>query len=327
MQNENIFDLIIVGGGPAGASAAIYAARKRMRAILILKEWGGQSVVSSDIQNWIGTPHISGADLAKSLENHVKEYAGEFLQIKLGSFVTNSEIENSENGNLVKISLESGENVFGKSLLITTGSNRKKIDIKGADEFEHKGLTYCATCDGPLFSDMDVVVIGGGNAGFESASQLLAYCKSVTLLSRSEPRAEKITVDKLKEDPKFKLIIGATPKEIHGDKFVNGISYTVASTSSATDTALVTEPVEVKLNVSAVFVEVGQTPATEWVKNIVELDEIGKIKIDPWTNRASKENLIWAAGDATNILYHQNNIASGEAVKAIEDIYKTLKTK
>ena len=315
MQDQNIFDLIIVGGGPAGASAAIYAARKRLKAILILKEWGGQSVVSSDIQNWIGTPHISGADLAKNLEAHVKEYAGEFLQIKSGSFVTHSEIENSENGNIVKISLESGENIFGKSLLITTGSNRKKIDIKGADEFEHKGLTYCATCDGPLFSDMDVVVIGGGNAGFESASQLLAYCKSVTLLSRSEPRAEKITVEKLKQDPKFKLIVGATPKEIFGDKFVNGISY------------LDKDGNEIKLDVGAVFVEIGQTPATEWVKNIVELDEIGKIKIDPWTCRASKDNLIWAAGDATNILYHQNNIASGEAVKAIEDIYKTLKTK
>ena len=315
MQTENIFDLIIVGGGPAGASAAIYAARKRLKAVLILKEWGGQSVVSSDIQNWIGTPHISGADLAKNLENHVKEYAGEFLEIKTGNLVTNSEIENSEDGNIVKITLENGENIFGKSLLITTGSNRKKIDIKGANEFENRGLTYCATCDGPLFSDMDVVVIGGGNAGFESASQLLAYCKSVTLLSRSEPRAEKITVEKLKQDPKFKLIIGATPKEIFGDKFVNAISY------------LDKDGNDIKLDVSGIFVEVGQIPATSWVKNIVELDEIGKIKIDPWTNRASKENLIWAAGDATNILYHQNNIAAGEAVKAIEDIYKTLKTK
>lgn len=313
MQNENIFDLIIVGGGPAGASAAIYAARKRLKAVLILKEWGGQSVVSSDIQNWIGTPHISGADLAKNLEAHVKEYAGEFLEIKTGSLVTNSEIE--KENNLVKISLENGESISGKSLLITTGSNRRKLEIKGADEFENKGLTYCATCDGPLFSDMDVVVIGGGNAGFESAAQLLAYCKSVTLFSRSEPRADKITVEKLKIDPKFKLIVGATPKEIFGDKFVNAISY------------LDKDGNEIKLDASGIFIEVGQIAATDWVKNIVELDENGKIKIDPWTNRASKENLIWAAGDATNILYHQNNIASGEAVKAIEDIYKTLKTK
>jgi alkyl hydroperoxide reductase subunit F len=322
MQNENIFDLIIVGGGPAGASAAIYAARKRMKSILILKEWGGQSVVSSDIQNWIGTPHISGADLAKNLEAHVKEYAGEFLEIKTGSLVTNSELDKETN--IVKVSLENGENVFGKSLLITTGSNRRKLEIKGAEEFEHKGLTYCATCDGPMFSDMDVVVIGGGNAGFESAAQLLAYCKSVTLLSRSEPRADKITIEKLKQDPKFNLVIGATPKEIFGDKFVNAISYTIPSPALPEGKG---ETQEVKLNVSGVFVEVGQIPATDWVRNIVELDEIGKIKIDPWTNKASKDNLIWAAGDATNILYHQNNIASGAAVNAIEDIYKTLKTK
>ena len=323
MQTENIFDLIIVGGGPAGASAAIYAARKRMKAILILKEWGGQSVVSSDIQNWIGTPHISGADLAKNLENHVKEYAGEFLEIKTGNLVINSEIENTNGEKFVKISLENGENIFGKSLLIATGSNRRKLEIKGAKEFEHKGLTYCATCDGPMFSDMDVVVIGGGNAGFESASQLLAYCKSVTLLSRSEPKAEKITVEKLKENPKFKLIIGATPKEIFGNKFVNAISYNLTPSLSKGEG----EIQEIKIPTSGIFVEVGQIPATDFVKNIVELDEFGKIKIDPWTCRASKENLIWAAGDATNILYHQNNIASGEAVKAIEDIYKTLKTK
>lgn len=318
MENENIFDLIIVGGGPAGASAAIYAARKRLKTILVLKEWGGQSIVSDDIQNWIGTPHISGADLAKNLESHVKEYAGEILEIKTGNLVTNSEIQNiKENSQekLIKITLENKEGIIGKSLLIATGSNRRKLNIPGAEEFENKGLTYCATCDGPVFSDMDVVVIGGGNAGFESAAQLLAYCKSVTLLSRSEPRADKITIDKLKENPKFKLIINAIPKEIFGDKFVNAISYL-----NETDE-------EIKLETSGIFVEVGQIPATEWVKDIIELDEINKIKIDPWTSRASKENLIWAAGDATNILYHQNNIASGEAVKAIEDIYKTLKTK
>lgn len=310
MEN-NIFDLIIVGGGPAGASAAVYAARKRLKSVLVLKEWGGQSVVSDDIQNWIGTPHISGADLAKNLENHVKEYSGEFLEIKSGAYVSKAEKENE----FIKITLENGEIILGKSLLVATGSNRRKLDIKGADEFEYKGLTYCATCDGPMFGDQDVVVIGGGNAGFESAAQLLAYCKSVTLLSRSEPRADSITIEKLKENPKFKLITGATPKEVFGDKFVNAISY------------LDTNGNEIKIEATGVFVEIGQVPATNWIKDLVELDENQKIKIDPWTGLASKENNVWAAGDCTNILYHQNNIASGEAVKAIEDIYKNLKTK
>lgn len=311
MNNENIFDLIIVGGGPAGASAAIYAARKRLKTILILKEWGGQSIVSEDIQNWIGTPHISGSDLAKNLESHVKEYAGEFLEIKTGNLVNNLEKENDN----IKITLDNEENIFGRSILITTGSNRRRLDVPGADEFEHKGLTYCATCDGPMFSGQDVVVIGGGNAGFESAAQLLAYCNSVTLLSRSEPRADSITVEKLKENPKFKLIIGASPKEVFGDKFVNGFSYLDSQNN------------EIKLDVTGIFVEIGQIPSTSWAKNLVELDENNKIKINPWTCRASENDLIWAAGDCTNILYHQNNIASGEAVKALEDIYKTLKTK
>lgn len=316
MNTNEIYDLIIVGGGPAGASAAIYAARKRLKTVLILKEWGGQSVVSDDIQNWIGTPHISGAELAKNLENHVKEYAGEFLDIKLGNNVTDTEIlkDDNQKENII-VTLENENKIYGKSLLATTGSIRRKLDVPGVKEFEHKGLTYCATCDGPVFSDMDVVVIGGGNAGFESAAQLLSYCKSVTLFSRSEPRADSITVEKLKENPKFKLIIGATPKEVFGDKFVNAFSYLDKDGS------------EIKLDVSGIFVEIGQIPATKWIKNIVELDEIGKIKIDPWTCRASKDHLIWAAGDCSNILYHQNNIASGEAVKALEDIYKTLKTK
>lgn len=314
MENKtnNIYDLIIVGGGPAGAAAAVYAARKRLKTALVLKEWGGQSIVSEDIQNWIGTPHLSGNSLAKNLENHVKEYAKDIVEIKTGNLVTKvEEVEEKK----IKITLESGEEIFGKSLLITTGSNRRKLTIPGADEFENKGVTYCASCDGPMFSGMDVVVVGGGNAGFESAAQLLAYCSNVTLLARSHARAEKITIDKLLANPKFKLYTHTTLKEIQGDKFVNAITF------------LNDNGEEVKLDVSGIFVEAGQIPNTEWAKNVVELDEIGKIKIDPWTSRASRDLLVWAAGDCTNILYQQNNIAAGEAVKAIEDIYITLNTK
>lgn len=314
-MEKNIFDLIIVGGGPAGASAAVYAARKRLKSALILKEWGGQSVVSEDIQNWIGTPHISGMDLAKNLENHVKEYAADILEIKTGNFVTQTEIVEIKEEKVVKATLENGEEVFGKALLITTGSDRRKLQATNAEKFEYKGLTYCATCDGPMFSDMDVIVIGGGNSGFESAAQLLAYCKSVTLLSRSEPRADKIIVDKLLENPNFKLIKNITIKEVHGEDFVSGLTYVDKFTKE-----------ETTISTGGIFIEIGQNPATTWVKDLVELDEEGKVKIDPWTNKASKENLIWAAGDCTNILYQQNNIASGEAIKAVEDIYKALKT-
>lgn len=319
-NTNNIYDLIIVGGGPAGASASVYAARKRLKTLLILKEWGGQSIVSDDIQNWIGTPHISGADLAKSFKTHTEEYAGEFLTIKTGNNVTNAEKVKSENTEEVtKIKLENGEEYKSKGLLVVTGSIRRKLGVPGAEEYDHKGLTYCATCDGPFYTDMDVVVVGGGNAGFESAAQLLAYCKSVTLLSRTEPRADQITIDKLKSNPKFKLITNAIPTEIHGEKFLNAITYTVGGEV-------------VKLEVGGVFVEIGQIPATAWCKDVVTLDEYGKVKINPWSQKCvngegQDMNNIWAAGDCTNILYHQNNIASGDAVRAVEDIYKTLHTK
>ncbi len=321
VKTNNTYDLIIVGGGPAGASASVYAARKRLKTLLILKEWGGQSVVSDDIQNWIGTPHISGADLAKSFKVHTEEYAGEFLTIKTGNNVSNASKIISENGEeLNKVTLENGEEYKSKGLLVVTGSIRRKLEVVGAEEYDHKGLTYCATCDGPFYTDMDVVVVGGGNAGFESAAQLLAYCKSVTLLSRTEPRADQITIDKLKSNPKFKLITNAIPTEIHGEKFLSGISYQNE------------EKEIIKLDVGGVFIEIGQIPATAWCKEIVTLDEYGKVKINPWSQKCvdveGKDiDSIWAAGDCTNILYHQNNIASGDAVRAVEDIYKTLHTK
>jgi alkyl hydroperoxide reductase subunit F len=308
----------------------VYAARKQLKTLLVLKEWGGQSIVSDDIQNWIGTPHISGADLAKSFRTHVEEYAGEFLTIKTGSNAVGAEKINIENQDLVKIKLEDGEEFLGKGLLIVTGSQRRKLEVVGADMYEHKGLTYCATCDGPFYSGMDVVVVGGGNAGFESAAQLLAYCKSVTLLSRTTPRADAITIEKLNTNPNFKLIVGAIPVEVHGEKFVNGISYKNEKQEI------------VKLDVGGVFVEIGQIPATDWAKNVATLDEYGKVRINPWTQKCVNDSdknennkleigtdidSVWAAGDCTNILYHQNNIASGDAVRAVEDIYRTLKTK
>ncbi len=306
------YDLVIIGGGPAGCSAAVYAARKQLKTLLIAKEWGGQSVVSDDIQNWIGTPHISGAKLAQDLKTHVSEYAGEILTIKNSSNV--SAVSGSMGDFLV--TCEDNTVHSTSTVLVTTGSNRRKLEVVGADIYEHKGLTYCASCDGPMFSGMPVVVIGGGNAAFESAAQLLAYCPTVYLINRTEEfRADEITVQKLKQNPNFHIITSAIVDEVHGETFVNGLTYTDSISN-----------IKTKLDVSAVFVEIGQIPATGFVSGVVDLDKIGKIVIDPWTQKTNVSG-IWAAGDCTNILYHQNNIASGDAVKALEDIYVTLKTK
>lgn len=315
-----LYDLIIVGAGPAGCSAAIYAARKRLNSLIIFKEWGGQSIVSDDIQNWIGVPHISGKALAKSMENHVKEYSGEYLDI-----LDNKEIISAtkqEDGTFF-IFDHQGIRYHTKNILITTGSIRKKLDIEGADKFEHKGLTYCATCDGPMFTDMDVVVIGGGNAGFESAAQLLAYCKSVTLLSRGQARADKITIDKLLQNNKFNLFENSYITALYGNTMLESIKYKTQLDKN--------DIVEKHLNVSGVFVEIGGSSASDWCADIISRDNYGRIMINPWTQRCvdNNDNIInhiWAAGDVTNVLYHQNNIASGDAVKAIEDIYKQIHT-
>ncbi len=203
MENTT-YEIIIIGGGPAGCSAAVYAARKQAKTLLLTTEFGGQSVVSDDIQNWIGTPHISGSDLAKNLKAHVHEYKGDILDIIEGVKVTRV----TKDGNIFSVQTEDGKIYKSHTVLVTVGSSRKKLPVPGADRLEHKGLTYCASCDGPLFSDMDVIVIGGGNAAFESAAQLLAYTKSVTLLNRgTEFRADALTVEKLRQHPNFKISI------------------------------------------------------------------------------------------------------------------------
>lgn len=300
-----MYDLIIIGGGPAGCAAAVYAARKQLKTLLIVKEWGGQSTVSEDIQNWIGTPHISGSDLAKSLRAHVEEYKGDILTV-IESEVT---VIGGTEGNFT-VTTSNGEQQ-GKTVLVATGSVRRRLEAEGADTLEHKGLTYCASCDGPLFSGMDVVVVGGGNAGFESAAQLLAYCKSVTLLSRSAPRADAITIEKLKNNPKFILIENASPTKVAGSPFVESLSYKNNKGE------------EITLPVAAVFVEIGQIPATHFVEGFVSMTETKNIVINPRTQETSVKG-IWAAGDCTDVLYHQNNIAAGDAVRALEDIYLHL---
>jgi NADH-dependent peroxiredoxin subunit F len=309
----NNYELIIIGGGPAGAAAAVYAARKQLRTLLILKEWGGQSIVSDDIQNWIGTPHISGADLATSLQKHVEEYSGEFLTVHTGAYVTSlAKTENTEA--TWSVTCDDGKVFSSEAVLIATGSARRKLGIPGSDTFEHKGVTYCASCDGPMYGGADVVVVGGGNAGFESAAQLLAYCNSVTLLNRSETfRADAITIEKLRTNPKMTIITNAVPKEVTGGMFVEALTYTDAITGL--DTTLAT---------TGIFVEIGQIPATGFATDIVELTAIGQVIIDPRTQKTSTPG-IWAAGDCTDVLYHQNNIAAGDAVRALEDIYLYLR--
>ncbi len=305
-----MFDLAIIGGGPAGVAAGVYAARKRLKTAIITETFGGQSTESAGIENWIGTKNIAGADFGKLLEDHLRAYAGEWMQIFSPSRV---EKITKVDGGFELLSTD-GATLTAKTVLIATGSTRRKLEVTGAKEFDNKGISYCASCDGPLFVGQDVLVIGGGNAGFESAAQLLAYAKSVTLLNRSDIfKADEMTVEAVLKHPNMKAIKNAVPVEVKGEKFVNALIYKDAEG-------------EHELKVGGIFVEIGLVPTTSFAEGVLNLNQIKQIVVDPKTQRTSTLG-IWAAGDSTDGLFHQNNIAAGDAVKALEDIYLFLKAK
>ncbi len=304
------YDLIIIGSGPAGASAAIYAARKKLLTLLLAPEWGGQSVVSENIENWIGTPSISGAKLAEAFKVHVEKNTGDGMTTA-ADFAQN--ISKNADGTFTVTTTK--ESYTTKSILISTGSTRRKLEVPGAAQFENKGVTYCASCDGPLFAGQNVAVIGGGNAAFESAAQLMAYCSHVTIIQRGSAfRADEVTVEKVLANPNVTAVLDAKLESIEGDAFVSGLTYSNKDGE------------KIALPVTGIFVEIGLIPTTDFAKDVVERNEIGQIVIDPWTQATSVPG-IWAAGDCTNVRYHQNNIASGDGVRALEDLYVHLKTR
>ena len=306
-----MYDLMIIGGGPSGVAAGVYAARKRLRTVLIAGEIGGQSVVSEGIENWIGSPKVSGTDLAKSFRAHLDAVKGNFVTLEVGEFVVSLKKKTTE-GFVAKT--KAGREFDAKTVLIVSGAGRRKLGIAGADTFENKGVTYCASCDGPLFADMDVAVIGGGNAGFETALQLLAYAKSVTLIHRHKDfKADPITVERARAHPNMHIITHAEPTEVMGAQFVTGLKYADKDSGEVRELA-----------VTGIFVEAGVVPNTDFAKGLVEFDAFSRIKVDPRNQRASADG-VWAAGDCTDELYHQNNIAAGDGVKALEDIYLWIK--
>jgi thioredoxin reductase len=306
-----MYDLAIIGGGPAGVAAGVYAARKRLKTVFIAEVIGGQSTDSVDIQNWIGTPHIAGLELGKTLDKHLHEYSSGIVDIKIGERATKVE----KNGKTFSITTSKG-NYEARAVLVASGGSRRKLAVPGAMEFENKGVTYCASCDGPVFAGQDVVVIGGGNAGFESAAQLLAYCKSVTLVHRSAEfsKADPLTVEAVLKDPKMKALTNTEPVEVRGAQFVTGLVVKNVTTGETTE-----------LPASGVFVEIGMLPSTDFVKDLVQLDEFNRVVTNPKNQHTSVDG-VWAAGDCTDELYHQNNIAAGDGVKALEDIYFWLKS-
>lgn len=307
-----LYDLIIIGGGPAAVSAGVYAARKRVKTLIITKDWGGQSKVSVEVQNFIGITALSGFELAERLEKHVKAYADDIMDFDEGSLVVKIS-KKEDNGVIFEVETDKGKKYQAFSLLVTSGSNRRKLNVPGAEKFDGKGVVYCASCDAPLFGKKDVAVIGGGNAGLESAQQLIEYANKIYILERGEEfKGDPVTREQVFASSKITPVTMAETLEIKGDKFVESLTYKDKKTNETKE-----------IMVQGIFVEIGSIPSNEFVKGLVKTNEYGEIIIDHKTARASQEG-IWAAGDITDQPYKQNNISMGDAVKALEDLYLWL---
>lgn len=302
-----MYDLIIIGGGPAGTAAAVYAARKKIRTLLITESFGGQSVVSDNIENWIGEISINGLDLAKKFEAHVRAQEG--IEIRMPS--RGAAVREIAGG--FEVMSEKGEAHQTKTVLVVSGGRRRKLGVPGEDAFSGKGVAYCATCDAPLFRNKMVAVVGSGNSALEAVIDLLPYAAHVYLLVRGTYlKGDATTQAEVMHSPKVTVVMGAVTKEIMGDKFVKALTYIDKGTNE-----------EKTLDVGGVFVEIGSMPNSEIVKDIVKLNDFGEIIVDPMHATTSTPG-IWAAGDVTDGTYKQNNIAAGDAVKAALSIYGYL---
>ena len=291
-----LYDLIIIGGGPAGIAAGIYAARKKLNTLLITKEWGGQITKANEVQNWPGIKNISGSDLIKQMTEHLKCF----------------EIEIKENKEVIDLD-KKGENFVvrdndqeyeARAVIIASGKMPRMLNIPGEDKFKGKGVSICATCDAPIFKNKEVAVIGGGNAGFGIATDLVKYAKKIYILEFfEEMKGDLFTKEKLAQTQKVEFIVNAAVKEIKGKKFVESLVY---------DDRKTTEDKEIK--VEGVFISVGMMAKAEFATKFVELNEIGEIVIDK--DNYTKTPGLFAAGDITDIKYEQVVIATGEGAKA-----------
>jgi NADH-dependent peroxiredoxin subunit F len=290
---DKLYDLIIAGAGPAGITASVYAARKRMRLKVLTGDIGGQTVWSGDIENYTGYQFISGPELAGKFEDHIKQYS---IDVAEDEKVVSIE----KTGEVLRISTPKGE-YTAKTLIVASGKRAKELKVPGEKEFRNRGIAYCATCDGPLFSDKDVAVVGGGNSALEAAFQLSKIAGKVYVINMAgELTGDAIIREKLEKDPKVEVMNGTVVKAVKGDKFVKSVEVTSSGKSAV-------------LNVEGVFVEIGLVPNTDFDSRL-ELNELGEIKV----NNRNETNIpgVYAAGDVTDVPEKQIIIAAGEGAKA-----------
>jgi len=300
---EKIYDTIIIGGGPAGAAAAVYAGRKQMKTLLITESFGGQSIVSTDIENWIGDSKISGFDLAQKLEKHARdqnsvEFSIPEKAVSIKEASCGFELKTDKSAYLTR------------TIIVVSGGRHRQLGIPGEERFNGRGVAYCSTCDAPFYRDKTAVVIGGGNSGLEAVIDLEPYAKKIyMLLNMDKPTGDPKTWEEVKKIKKFELVTCTSIEEIMGDQKVTGVKYIDRKKGSAK-----------VLTTDGVFVEIGTVPNSEFIKDMVKTNKFGEIIVDARTGATSHPK-IFAAGDVTDDIYKQNNIAVGDAVRAALSAY------
>lgn len=303
-----MYDLIIIGCGPAGATAGIYAARQRMNTLLITKSFGGQvAKKATAIENYPGFETISGLELIQKFEKHLKKQ-------KIDTEI--DEVVRMEKKEEIFFLTTKNKKIFeSKTVIIASGSDPRPIKIPGEKDFLGRGVSYCTVCDGPAFSGKTVAVIGGGNAGFEAATFLANYAKKIYILEcGSEIKADSVNQESAKRTGKIEIITCAVLKEIKGEKFVSSLIYQNSKTKKDTN-----------LSVEGVFVEIGSQPAVSFVQDLVEFNERNEIKVDYETFQTKTPGL-FAAGDVNVGKYKQIVTACGEGAKAALAAYDYLKS-
>ena len=294
---KDVFDMLIIGGGPAGASAAIYSARKGIRTGIVAQRFGGQVLDTLNIENFISMKETEGPKLVSALEQHVKSYDVDVMNLQRASAIIPGEI--------IEIKLDSGASLKAKSIVIATGARWRELNVPGEQEYRNKGVAYCPHCDGPLFKGKRVAVVGGGNSGVEAAIDLAGMVSHVTLLEfDSTLRADEVLQRKLRSLPNVTVITQAQTTEVLGDGAkVNGMRYTDRASGLSKS-----------LELEGIFVQIGLLPNTDWLKGTVALSARGEIEVD--AKGQTSVPGVFAAGDVTTVPYKQIIIAMGEGSKA-----------
>lgn len=301
LAKKDVFDVLIVGGGPAGAAAAVYAARKGIKTGIVAERFGGQTLDTLGIENYISVLETQGPKFAAALEAHARHYD---VDIMNGQRVEKLE-PSLQPGGTTTITLANGAQLQGRTVILSTGARWRSVNVPGEAEYRNKGVAYCPHCDGPLFKGRKVAVIGGGNSGVEAAIDLAGVVEHVTLIEFAEAlKADAVLVNKLKSLPNVSIHVNAQTTEITGDgEKVNGLRYKDRATGA-----------EHAIELAGVFVQIGLVPNTEWLKGTVELSRYGEIVVD--AKGATSVPGVFAAGDATTTPYKQIIIAAGEGAKA-----------